>query len=217
MMLRVFGMMGILLALCSCGGGGGGGAPQSQGVRVLHAAMAAPPASLTSSSRPGELLQKAFFADSTPYIQLPKGEQTLQLSLPHGEGEFSLPVSVQGSERRSVLLYQNSGTPTFSVALLDEPEAIDLGAGQASVRIIHGIGAAGLISIAVNGELLTSSLEQSQGTPPHLVQAGPLTVAASNDSGQLIAVNLVLSPGSANTLFLAGEANYFLTSRLLTE
>src|SRR4051812_38540535 len=94
------------IVLSSCGGGGGGGGgSSSHGVRILHSAIDAAPADLTSSAQPGIVLQTAAYGDPAGYVAASKGQQDLTLSL-RGGAQLTVSTAVASDDRLSLLLFE---------------------------------------------------------------------------------------------------------------
>jgi hypothetical protein len=220
-------LMGVvfgLIAGCGGGGGGGGGGSGSDdggpaaatGVRILHAAIDAPPVEVVSSSSEG-VIDSARFAESSAYGGLATGAQNLlvrpRLEAARTLGAFDVVVA-QG-ERRSLLLFGEEETGLQSALLLDTPGEIPGGKGV--VRVVNGVASSSAIAVTITGAETGVDLPRGAASSYQPITAGPQTITVRSGERTVFSGARVFEAGKPYSVLVAGEAGYFVTVTLLND
>lgn len=211
----------VLLSACGGGGGGGGGggsddSSSDSGVRILHAAIDGSPMDLLSSGSPDKIVDRAVFAGTKGYRELPGGAQTISVTRASTPSRVigSFEVVGGGDKAYSIVLYGSNQAGGVQTNLLSD-EIPELGDG-AAVRVVNGALGAGTLSVSVGG----SSASAAFGDATAYLQApagGVSMTARSAAGGSLGSYSFVAEPGKAYTLLVAGEVGYYVTTRQFTD
>lgn len=210
-------------SLGGCGGGGGGsdgvgggGGSAQTGVRVLHAAVDAPPVEIVVGGE-AAVVQMSRFAEAVGYGGLSTGAQVVSLrragDVARTVGAF--PVTVARSERRSVLLFGEEETGLQTALLIDEPGEIP--ADKAVVRVVNGIASARAVAVTLGGAEAALDLDIGASSLYMPVSPGATTITVRDSNRPIFAGARALEAGRAYTLLLAGERGYFVTATLLSD
>jgi len=218
-----FGLVGLsLVALLGCSGGGGGGSDSgggssaATGVRVLHAAIDAPPLEVVSSLS-GGVVGTARFGESALYGELGAGAQTLLIRpvLESGRTVGAFAVTVANRERRSIVVYGTEGSGLRSGVLDDAPGEIP--ADKAVVRVVNGLAGASDIAVTVTGGEAGVDLVPGSASIHQPVAPGAQTITVRTPSRTVFSGARVFAVGKAYTILVAGEAGYFSTVTMLED
>jgi len=197
-------------------GGGGGGGSTETGIRVLHAAVDAPPVEIVAGGE-ATVVQVARFAEAVGYEELSTGAQEVSLrrvgDVAGTVGAFA--VTVARNERRSVLLFGEEETGLQTALLGDEPGEIP--ADKAVVRVVNGIASARAVAVTLGDAEAALDLDLGASSLYVPVSPGSTTVTVRDSSRPIFAGARALEAGRAYTLLLAGERGYFITATLLPD
>ncbi len=211
--------------IASCGGGGGGDGSSSSGsaatgVRVLHATIDAGPIDIYSSFVVGNVITSGYFVENTFYGNLSQGEQILTLTL-HNTPTLpiaDLDITVEKNKHYSLLYYGNRDQLGLRTALIsDDPGEIP--DGMAAIKIVHGLVGASMINATISdGQNIKNT---DFGTASTYVYITPgiknVTIKRTTDGRTVATLNATFASGTAYTVLLAGEIDYFVASRLLED
>lgn len=208
-----FGIL-FLFAAGGCGGGGGsgsgGGSSASTGVRILHAAIDAPPLEVVSSARDG-VVDTARFGEVSLYGGLGLGTQTLVVRpvLESTRTVGSFEVTVSQNERRSIVVYGTEEGGLRNAILDDAPGTIPN--DKAVVRVVNGLAGASDIAVTITGAEAGLDLDPGSGSFHQPVDPGAQTITVRSPSRTVFSGARVFEVGKAYTVLVAGEDGYFIT------
>lgn len=217
-----YGILGLsLFAVFGCGGGGGGsgsggGSSAATGVRVLHAAVDAPPLEVVSSTG-GGVVSTARFGENTLYGGLGTGAQTLIVRpvLESGRTVGAFDVTVGKNERRSIVVYGTEAGGLRSSVLDDAPGEIP--AEKAVVRFVNGLAGASDIAVTVTGGEAGVDLAPGSASIHQPVAPGAQTITVRSPSRTVFSGARVFEATKAYTVLVAGEDRYFTTVVVLED
>ena len=212
------------LLLVGCGGGSGGSSSSDSsgqasssgtGIRVLHAAIDAPPVAVTATDS-GSVLQTTWFAQAVGYVAPAAGVEAFTVTTA-GNSPVSLAIDVSGSDKgKRSILFAETGDLEYRVTALDDT-APALSSGSAALRVVNGVKGSNQLDVTVNGSTLNGALSITDASLYSEVPGGAVTVTASDDGQVLYSGSVSLSAGSAYTLLLTGESGYVVSGRLYND
>jgi hypothetical protein len=214
---------GCALLVSGCGGGGGGGggggsddASSQSGVRVLHAAIDGSPMDVISSAASDKIVDRAVFAGTKGYRELPGGAQAISLTRTSTPSRVvgSFDVVGGGDKAYSIFLYGSNQETGLKTKLLsdDVPDMAD----GAAVRVVNGALGVSVLNVSVGGA--SASVGFGDASEYLLVSAGGSTLnARTSGGGSLGSYSFVAESGKAYTLLVAGEVGYYVTTRQFTD
>lgn len=209
-----------LLISCGGGGGGGGDSSASSGVRIVHGALDLAPVELYSSAVTGGPLAESRFAQIIGYSLPPRQEQVLHVQQRYSAERFGAEITFtqEAGERRILLIAGNQSNLGIRTALIDVPE-LSLIADQSSLRILHAVTGAAVISASLSGTEGEVSAIFGDASDYLLVPAGATTVSVRRAADQklIFQAALALQPETQYSLVLTGESDLFVTSLLLVD
>lgn len=211
----------VLLSACGGGGGGGGGgesddSSSDSGVRILHAAIDGSPMDLLSSGSPEKIIDRAVFAGTKGYRELPGGAQTISVTRASTPSRVigSFEVVGGGGKAYSIVLYGANQGDGIQTNLLSD-EIPDFG-DSAAVRVVNGALGAGTLNVSFGGS--SASAAFGDATPYLEAPAGSVSMTARSASGGALgSYSFVAESGKAYTLLVAGEVGYYVTTRQFTD
>lgn len=227
--IRCLVTLGASLALSTsgCGGGGGGGGGTSggddvssdgSGVRVLHASVDGYPVDVTSSLKSEPVSKGTYFARVVGYKKLPAGDQSISVTRTLSPASIvrSFPIAVAPDATYSLIVYGAvlEGGPRVRLLTDAPPDAPD----RSYVRVVNGISGTAEIGVSVAGSSVggsSVSLGDATGYVP--VAPGPVRVSATSGASVVSTASFTAEPASAYTVLLAGEAGYYVTSRVYSD
>jgi hypothetical protein len=213
------------LVAAGCGGGGGGGGSSSDdsssdgsGVRVLHASVDGYPVDVISSVKSEPVSKGTYFARSVGYKRLPSGDQSISVTRTLSPSSIvrSFSVSVDPDATYSLIVYGEvlEGGPRVRLLTDAPPDAPD----RSYVRVVNGVSGAAEIGVVVGGsDVSGTSVSLGDGTGYVPVAPGVVRVSATAGESVIATASLTAQPGGAYTVLVAGEAGYYVTSRVYTD
>lgn len=201
----------LLLTFVSCGGGGGGG-NGSGGTLVLHSSIDEGPIDVFLADGSEAVTTTRFLADEGR-VDLGEGPQSVTLKR-RGGVFISSPSTILGSGHTLVHLFGARENGSIGAKFLEAPEP-SLEGGQAGLRVIHGVYKASEIAVSLNGERIPAigfgSGSEFVRVSSSSVKVRVLRVA---DRSILLDQTVEVEAGGLFSLLVAGEADYFVRSRL---
>gem|GEM_PF-1318899 len=210
----IYVLLSVVMVLSSCGGGGGGssdGAGSSDGIRVLHAAIDAPPVDLLSSARTESMISQVRFADTKGYRPASKSAQTLSLTKAFSPSSVigRADATISSGGRYSLLLYGDVQTFGLKTRFIEDqvPQEIS----GAAIKIVHGVTGAAAINVSV-GPAGGRTVPFGEYSEYISVPAGEIIVSSTraSDGRGVSSVKVLLAAGKAYTMLLAGQLDYYV-------
>ena len=214
-MYKIISFLVLTLALTSCGGGGGGNGggsskSSSTGVRVLHAAIDAPPVdTLVLGSE--EVVGTSKFAVESNYVDIGTGDVSLTLTKAKTPTEVisTVATSIEKHSRKSILLYGAKSSIGLHTVVLDDSQ-VDVSDDQALVRIVSGAVGTQALGVSVNGDSETSGIELGSASSYLSIPAGEVNISISSGNHVLYSGRKTYEGGKVYTLLVAGEIGAFV-------
>lgn len=181
---------------------------------MVHGAIDVAPVHVCLGACEPAPIHTARFAAPAPYLPLPSGEQQLLLRGTDRERNFSIPLALEGGERRTVLVWQGQGTAAYTTLLSDRVERIP--AGQAALRPLHAVHDAGALEVFVGGVSIGSAVPGAAGAAYGFAAAGSPELLVRDSQGGTVryAGRVTLQPQGCYTLLLTGAADYLVLTSL---
>ena len=214
-----------LFFLSSCGGSGGSGgggskASAATGVRILHGVLDVAPLNVLSTSRPDQVVQLASFAEPSVYAALPDGLQEISLTLNKSPSTVyaRFNVDIQRNDHYSLVFYGNPDNLGLNVSLIKD-EAGVIPEGTAAVKIIHALVGAGLLQASFSdgqssGQTMFGAAANYAYVPQGL---NGIIIRRVSDGRAVANISHEFAAGRSYSIFVSGEVDYFVVSRVLQD
>lgn len=215
----------VIFSLSGCGGGGGGGSDQGSGrsaatgVRILHGAIEGAPVDLYSSSQEGSPIGNARFGEESFYLALPTGESLITLTTRFNANAliYSGALNFEKNQHASLLLYGDQTNFGLSVSLLnDKPSEIPN--GMYGVRVVDSLIGASSVVATVGAENISGA--KFGGASEYVFQEAAINdyiIKRSFDNLVVDRGSFTFEAGKAYTLFISGEIDYLVVTRVLED
>lgn len=210
----------VVLLASGCGGGGSGGGSTETGIRLLHAAIDAPPLELVLESESPTLLSTTRFLEPGVYAPVNKGPLLLRIRpvLRQTAAVPDLQFEIAASERRTVLIYGDTAALGLRTTLLTD-RATEIPSGQAAVRLIDGVTVASALRLEIGSAPISVRAPFGTASDYVMLPAGEVSFRIEREADRRLlgSGSFLASPGQSYSIFAAGEMEYFTQFRILND
>lgn len=207
----------IVLSLQACGGGGssGGGGGGSEGVRVIHGAIDAPPLSFSVSAQE---IDSVSYNEESFYQGVSSGRHVFSAYRPDFPGEILATTQAVVEEGKAYSLLVGGSLRSSNLSLnLVEDDSSELEEGQARVNIYNLYEGTGSLSATIDGQG-TGAVSGFRGSEFLIILPGEKQLVVASSGASIKAVRFTAEAGKSHSVMISGSDELgVIFSRLYTK